>query len=132
MKPFKFVLSLLALSIAFCAPIANAQKSSGKKLYVDRVKEAIPSLTDDHYSKIKTIMSNESKQRKALPDDSSKKEKEAALMAQSRTEIRAVLTPAQLETYNEKFPDRKNSGKKTGDKKGSDKKGGSKKKKSSD
>jgi len=73
MKIIKYILALLGALIVFGALVViHAQTPSApaqKQLYVDRVKAAIPSLTDGQYAKIKAIMSQESKDMKALKSE---------------------------------------------------------------
>jgi type II secretory pathway pseudopilin PulG len=126
MKSLKIVFSVLALAIAFGAPVAKAQDAK-KQSMAEKAKTAY-NLTDDQYKQVSAIYKESAAQKKALPNDDTKKTRSDVINDDTRAKVRAVLTPEQQVKFDEanKKPASKtkgaDKGKGAGKKKDGDKK----------
>ena len=102
MKHLKVLLTALALGVAASAPL---QAQEGKKggmspdQYVERVEQAVGTLTADQKTKIKNIVAKTQDDMKALPKEE-RKEKGAPLQKKQREDVRAVLTADQKAKFD--------------------------------
>ena len=102
MKHLKVLLTALALGVAASAPL---QAQEGKKggmspeQYVERVEQAVGTLTADQKTKIKNIVAKTQDDMKALPKEE-RKEKAAPLQKKQREDIRAVLNADQKAKFD--------------------------------
>jgi Spy/CpxP family protein refolding chaperone len=102
MKHLKVLLTALALGVAASAPL---QAQEGKKggmspdQYVERVEQAVGTLTADQKTKIKNIYSKTMEDVRALPKEE-RKEKAGPLQKKQREEVRAVLTADQKAKFD--------------------------------
>ena len=101
MKHLKVLLTALALGVAASAPLSAQEKKGGMspEQYVERVEQAVGSLTADQKTKIKNIVAKTQEATKALPKEE-RKEKGQAMQKKQREDIRAVLTPEQQKKFD--------------------------------
>jgi Spy/CpxP family protein refolding chaperone len=103
MKHLKVLLTALALGVAASAPLkAQEGKKGGMSpdQYVERVEQAVGTLTADQKTKIKNIAAKTQEATKALPKEE-RKEKGQAMAKKQREEVRAVLTAEQQKKFDE-------------------------------
>jgi hypothetical protein len=102
MKHLKVLLTALALGVAASAPLQAQEKKGGQtpEQYVERVEQAVGTLTAEQKTKIKNIAAKTMEDVRALPKEE-RKEKGAALQKKQREEISAVLTAEQRKKYDE-------------------------------
>ena len=101
MKHLKVLLTALALGVAASAPL-HAQEKKGApspEQYVERVEQAVGTLTADQKTKIKNIVAKTQEATKALPKEE-RKEKSQAMQKKQRDEIRAVLNADQKAKFD--------------------------------
>ena len=102
MKHLKVLLTALALGVAASAPL-QAQEKKGQvtpEQYVERVEQAVGTLTAEQKTKITNIASKTQEATKALPKEE-RKEKAPAIQKKMREDVRAVLTPEQQKKFDE-------------------------------
>lgn len=100
MKSFKLIASVIALSLA-ASGSALAQEKKGRmtpEQQLERIEQAVGSLTKAQKDKITAIIAKGSEAMQAVPKEQ-RKEKGAEMMAKQRAEIMKVLTPEQQEKY---------------------------------
>jgi Spy/CpxP family protein refolding chaperone len=105
MKHVKALLTALALGVAASVPL-QAQEKKGQvtpEQYVERVEQAVGTLTADQKTKIKAIVSKTQDDMKAIPKEE-RKEKSAPLQKKQRDDIRALLTAEQQKKFDEAMP----------------------------
>ena len=102
MKSLKAILTAIALSVAFTAPMQAQQKKGGMtpEQTVERIEQAVGSLTQAQKDKIMAIASKTQEAMKGVPKEE-RKEKGAEMQKKQREDIRAVLTPEQAKKYDE-------------------------------
>ena len=104
MKHLKVLLTALALGVAASAPLQAQEGKKGGGMspeqYVERVEQAVGTLTADQKTKIKNIVAKTQDAVKALPKED-RKEKSAPLQKKQRDDIRAVLTSEQQKKFDE-------------------------------
>lgn len=101
MKHLKVLLTALALGVAASAPL-QAQEKKGQmspEQYVERVEQAVGSLTADQKTKIKNIVAKTQDSMKALPKEE-RKEKSAPLQKKQRDDIRVLLNAEQQKKFD--------------------------------
>lgn len=101
MKHLKVILTALALGVAASAPL-QAQEKKGQvspEQYVERVEQAVGSLTADQKAKIQKIVAKTQDDIRALPKEE-RKEKGAPLQKKQRDDIRAVLNADQQKKFD--------------------------------
>ena len=105
MNYLKVTLAALAFGVAVSAPLQAQQKKGGMSpdQYVERVEQAVGSLTDAQKTKIKNIVAKTMEQTKALPKEE-RKEKGQSMQKKQREDVRAVLTPEQQKKYDAMTP----------------------------
>jgi Spy/CpxP family protein refolding chaperone len=117
MKHLKVLLTALALGVAASAPL---QAQEGKKggmspdQYVERVEQAVGTLTADQKTKIKNIVAKTQEDMKALPKEE-RKEKGAPMQKKQRDDVRGVLTADQKAKFDAAMPAGGGGGKKKKD-----------------
>ena len=79
--------------------------------YVERVEQAVGSLTADQKTKIKDIVAKTQDEMRAIPKEE-RKEKGAPLQKKQRDAVRAVLTAEQQKKFDEMAPAGGGGGKK--------------------
>jgi Spy/CpxP family protein refolding chaperone len=101
MKHLKVLLTALALGVAASAPLQAQEKKGGMtpEQYVERVEQAVGSLTADQKAKITSIVSKTQEATKALPKEE-RKEKGGALQKKQRDDVRAVLNAEQQKKFD--------------------------------
>jgi Spy/CpxP family protein refolding chaperone len=102
MKHLKVLLTALALGVAASAPL-QAQEKKGQmsaEQYIERVEQAVGTLTADQKAKITKIYAKTQEDIRALPKEE-RKEKGAPLQKKQRDDIRAVLTAEQQKKFDE-------------------------------
>jgi Skp family chaperone for outer membrane proteins len=102
MKHLKILLTALALGVAASVPLQAAQQKKGgmsPEQYVERVEQAVGSLTAAQKTKITNIVAKTQDDMRALPKEE-RKEKGASLQKKQRDEIRAVLDAEQQKKYD--------------------------------
>ena len=101
MKHLKVLLTALALGVAVSAPLQAQEKKGGMTpdAYVERVEQAVGTLTADQKTKIKNIVAKTQDSMKALPKEE-RKEKSGALQKKQRDDVRAVLTADQKAKFD--------------------------------
>ena len=102
MKHLKVLLTALALGVAASAPLkAQEGKKGGMSpdQYVERVEQAVGTLTAEQKTKIKSIVAKTQDDIRALPKEE-RKEKSAPLQKKQREDIRAVLTADQKAKFD--------------------------------
>lgn len=103
MKSLKVLASVLALGLVAAAPMANAQQKKGgqptPEQQVERVEQAVGSLTADQKAKITAIYQKAREKMQGVPKEE-RKEKMGAMMKETRDEVRAVLTPDQQKKFD--------------------------------
>src|SRR5215212_3952443 len=105
MKHVKALLTALALGVAASAPL-QAQEKKGQmtpEQYVERVEQAVGTLTADQKTKIKAIAAKTQEDVRALPKEE-RKEKGAPLQKKQRDDVRALLTAEQQKKFDEMAP----------------------------
>ena len=105
MKSLKVLLTALALGVAAAAPL-QAQEKKGQmspEQYVERVEQAVGTLTADQKSKITAIVTKTQDEMRAIPKEE-RKEKGGALQKKQRDQVRAVLTAEQQKKFDEMAP----------------------------
>ena len=105
MKHVKALLTAVALGVAASAPL-QAQEKKGQQTpeqYVERVEQAVGTLTADQKTKIKAIVAKTQDDMKAIPKED-RKEKGAPLQKKQRDDIRALLTAEQQKKFDEAMP----------------------------
>ena len=101
MKLLKYVFALIALSIAFGTPIANAQQQAKRQSAAQKLQTSL-NLTDDQYKQVDAILKDAAKQKRAVPKtDADKKKKDRDITAAAKAKVREVLTPEQRVKYDE-------------------------------
>jgi hypothetical protein len=106
MKLLKVLTTALAFGLAASAPLANAQEKKGAmspEQYVERVEQAVGTLSKEQKAKITAIVSKTQESMKALPKEE-RKEKGGAMQKKQRDDVRAVLTAAQQAKFDEAMP----------------------------
>src|SRR5688572_3332010 len=101
MKHLKVLLTALALGVAASA-LLQAQEKKGQvtpEQYVERVEQAVGTLTAEQKTKIKNIAAKTQEDVKALPKEE-RKEKGAPLQKKQRDDVRAVLTAEQQAKFD--------------------------------
>src|SRR5687767_14153782 len=101
MKHLKVLLTALALGVAASVPL-QAQEKKGQatpEQYVERVEQAVGTLTAEPRTKIKNIVSKTQDEMKALPKEV-RKEKSAPLQKKHREDVRAVLNAEQKAKFD--------------------------------
>lgn len=101
MKHLKVLLTALALGVAASAPLQAQEKKGGMspEQYVERVEQAVGTLTAEQKTKIKNIVAKTQDAMKALPKEE-RKEKGAPLQKKQRDDVRAVLTAEQQAKFD--------------------------------
>jgi hypothetical protein len=101
MKHLKVLLTALALGVAASAPLHAQAKKGGMspEQYVERVEQAVGSLSADQKTKIQKIVAKTQEATKALPKEE-RKEKGSAMQKKQRDEIRAVLNAEQQKKFD--------------------------------
>lgn len=102
MKHVKAIITALALGVAASAPLQAQEKKGGgqsPEQYVERVEQAVGTLTADQKTKIKAIAAKTQEATKAIPKEE-RKEKNAPLMKKQREDVRAVLTAEQQAKFD--------------------------------
>ena len=105
MKHVKALITALALGVAASAPL-QAQEKKGQptpEQYVERVEQAVGTLTADQKKKITAIYTKSQEDYRAVPKEE-RKEKGAPVMKKQREDIRAVLTADQQKKFDEAMP----------------------------
>jgi Spy/CpxP family protein refolding chaperone len=103
MKSLKALLTALALGVVASAPLAQAQQKKGgmtPEQQIERIEQAVGSLTAEQKSKITAIMAKGREELQNVPKEE-RKEKGAAMQKKQREEIRGVLTAEQKKKYDE-------------------------------
>jgi flagellar biosynthesis chaperone FliJ len=103
MKHVKALITALALGVAASAPLQAQEKKGGgmsPEQYVERVEQAVGSLTADQKTKIKAIVAKTQDAVKGLPKEE-RKEKSGPLQKKQREDIRALLNAEQQKKYDE-------------------------------
>ena len=101
MKHLKVLLTALALGVAASAPL-KAQERKGQmspEQYVERVEQAVGTLTADQKTKIKNIVAKTQDAMKAVPKEE-RKEKGRSLQMKQRDDIRALLNAEQQKKFD--------------------------------
>ena len=101
MKHLKVLLTALALGVAASAPL-QAQEKKGNptpEQYVERVEQAVGTLTADQKTKITNIAAKTQEATKAIPKEE-RKEKAPAMQKKMRDDVRAVLNPEQQKKFD--------------------------------
>jgi len=102
MKHLKVLVTALALGVAASAPLKAADQKKGgmsPEQYVERIEQAVGSLTAAQKTKITNIVSKTQEATKALPKEE-RKEKGMEMQKKQREDIRAVLTPEQQAKFD--------------------------------
>jgi Spy/CpxP family protein refolding chaperone len=102
MKHVKALITALALGVAASAPL-QAQEKKGQmspEQYVERVEQAVGTLTADQKTKIAAIVAKTQDAVKGLPKEE-RKEKSAPLQKKQREDVRALLTAEQQKKFDE-------------------------------
>ena len=101
MKHLKILLMALAFGVAASAPLQAQQKKGGMspEQYVERVEQAVGSLTAAQKTKITNIVAKTQDDMRALPKEE-RKEKNASIQKKQRDEIRAVLDAEQQKKFD--------------------------------
>src|SRR5688500_9892280 len=101
MKPPKGLLTALALGVAASAPLQAQEKKGGMspEQYVERVEQAVGTLTADQKTKIKNIVAKTQEATKALPKEE-RKEKGGEMQKKQRDDVRAVLNADQQAKFD--------------------------------
>jgi hypothetical protein len=101
MKHLKVLLTALALGVAASAPLHAQEKKGGMspEQYVERVEQAVGTLTADQKTKIKNIVAKTQEDVRALPKEE-RKEKGAPLQKKQREDVRAVLKADQQAKFD--------------------------------
>ena len=103
MKSLKVLLTAVALSVAVASPLQAQEKKKGGAMTaeqtIERIEQAVGTLTADQKTKITAIVSKANDERQALPKEE-RKEKGAAIQTKQRADIRAVLTKEQQAKYD--------------------------------
>lgn len=105
MKHVRVLITALALGVAASAPL-QAQEKKGQmspEQYVERVEQAVGSLTADQKTKIMAIVSKTQEATRALPKEE-RKEKSAPLQKKQRDDIRALLNAEQQKKFDMMAP----------------------------
>jgi Spy/CpxP family protein refolding chaperone len=105
MKSLKVIITALALSVAASAPL-SAQEKKGQmspEQYVERVEQAVGSLTAEQKTKIKDIAAKTAEEVRSIPKEE-RKEKAGPLQKKQRDAVRAVLTAEQQKKFDEAMP----------------------------
>ena|SRR5687768_2295695 len=102
MKHLKVLLTALALGVAASAPLQAQEKKGGMtpEQYVERVEQAVGTLTADQKTKIKNIVAKTQEATKALPKEE-RKEKGGEMQKKQREDVRAVLNADQKAKFDE-------------------------------
>jgi hypothetical protein len=106
MKLLKVLTSAIAFGLVATAPLANAQEKKGgmsPEQYVERVEQAVGTLSKEQKTKIAAIVAKTQESTKALPKEE-RKEKSGPLQKKQREDVRAVLTSAQQAKFDEAMP----------------------------
>lgn len=101
MKSLKALIAVLALGVAASAPL-QAQEKKGQmspEQYIERVEQAVGSLTDAQKAKIKDIVAKSQEAMKGIPKEE-RKEKGGAMQKKQREDVRAVLTAEQQKKFD--------------------------------
>jgi hypothetical protein len=101
MKHLKVLLTALAFGVAASAPL-QAQEKKGQvspEQYVERVEQAVGTLSADQKTKIKNIVAKTQDSMKALPKEE-RKEKSPELQRKQRDDIRALLNAEQQKKFD--------------------------------
>jgi Spy/CpxP family protein refolding chaperone len=104
---FKVLISVLALGVAGFISTASAQeKGKGGKggggrggMTIERLEEAVGSLTAEQKTKIEAIMAKQREALQAIPQEE-RQEKGREIMTKGRADIRAVLTAEQQAKFD--------------------------------
>ena len=103
----KFLLCALAVGAMSSVSLLQAQdekkgKGGGGRggLTVERVEEAVGTLTADQKTKIEAILAKSREQLQAIPQEE-RQAKGREIMQASRTEVRALLTDEQKKKFDE-------------------------------
>jgi hypothetical protein len=100
MKPVKVLITAIALGVAAAAPLqAQDKKGNSPEAYVERVEQAVGSLTSDQKTKIKDIVAKTQEEMRAIPKEE-RKEKGAPLQKKQRDQIRALLNAEQQKKFD--------------------------------
>ena len=105
MKSLKAIITALALGVAISAPL-SAQEKKGQvtpEQYVERVEQAVGTLTADQKTKIKDIAAKTQEEMRAIPKEE-RKEKSAPLQKKQRDSVRALLNAEQQKKFDEAMP----------------------------
>ena len=105
MKHVKALITALALGVAASAPL-QAQEKKGQmspEQYVERVEQAVGTLTAEQKTKIKAIAAKTQEEVRALPKEE-RKEKGAPLQKKQRDDVRALLNAEQQKKFDEAMP----------------------------
>jgi Spy/CpxP family protein refolding chaperone len=102
MKSLKAILTAIALSVAFAAPMQAQEKKGGMtaEQQIERIEQAVGTLTKAQKDKITAIMGKTQEAMKGIPKEE-RKEKGGALQKKQREDIRGVLTPEQQKKFDE-------------------------------
>ena len=105
MKHVKALITALALGVAASAPLQAQEKKGGMspEQYVERVEQAVGTLTAEQKKKITAIATKTQEDVRALPKEE-RKEKSAPLQKKQREDVRAVLTAEQQKKFDEMAP----------------------------
>ena len=101
MKSLKVLIAAAALSVLASATVAQAQEKKGKQTpeqQIERIEQAVGSLTADQKAKIKAIYAKGAEAMQGIPKEE-RKEKGAALQKKQREDINAVLTADQRKKW---------------------------------
>ncbi len=104
----KLLVVAVAAAAMFSSSLLQAQdqkkgRGGGMGMTVERIEQAVGSLSAEQKTKIEAILAKVREQMQGLQGASQedRQAKMREIMASSRTEIRAVLTPEQAKKYDE-------------------------------
>lgn len=108
MKFRKMIVLAVALGAAFSLPVSaqeGGKKGGGRgqmspEARIQRIEEAVGSLTADQKSKLTAIYAKLQSDMQAIPQEE-RREKGMALMQATQKEVRAVLTAEQQKKFDE-------------------------------
>lgn len=102
MKLLKVLITALALGVA-SSPLALAQEKKGQvtpEAYVERVEQAVGSLSAEQKTKIKDIVMKSQDAMRGVAKEE-RKEKAGPMQKKQRDDVRAVLTAAQQKKFDD-------------------------------
>jgi hypothetical protein len=100
MKHLKVLLTALALGVAASTPLlAQQKKGQSPEQYIERVEQAVGTLSADQKTKITNIVSKTQEAIRAVPKEE-RKEKSPELQKKQRDEVRAVLNAEQQKKFD--------------------------------